>query len=38
MIDLNNVTLFCISSDNVDGALRALEYSSQIIVYIKREA
>ena len=33
MIDLSNVTLFCISSDNVDGALRALQYSMRGINY-----
>ena len=33
MIDLKNVTLFCISSDNVDGALRALQYSMRGINY-----
>ena len=33
MIDLSNVTLFCISSDNVDGAVRALQYSMRGINY-----
>ena len=33
MISLDNVTLFCISSDNVDGALQALQYSMRGINY-----
>ena len=33
MIKLPNVTLFCISSDNVDGALKALQYSMRGINY-----
>ena len=33
MIDLKNVTLFCISSDNVNGALQALQYSMRGINY-----
>ena len=33
MLNLDNVTLFCISSDNVDGALRALQYSMRGINY-----
>ena len=33
MVNLKNVTLFCISSDNVDGALRALQYSMRGINY-----
>ena len=33
MIKLPNVTLFCISSDNVDGALKALQYSMRGIDY-----
>ena len=33
MISLDNVTLFCISSDNVDGALKALQYSMKGINY-----
>ena len=34
MIDLKNVTLFCISSDNVDGALRALQYSMRVLIMV----
>ena len=33
MINLSNVTLFCISSDNVNGALQALQYSMRGINY-----
>ena len=33
MIDLPNVTLFCISSDNVQGALFALQTSMRGIEY-----
>ena len=33
MLNLDNVTLFCISSDNVDGALQALQYSMRGINY-----
>ena len=33
MINLSNVTLFCISSDNVAGALQALQYSMRGINY-----
>ena len=33
MLNLDNVTLFCISSDNVDGALNALQYSMRGINY-----
>ena len=32
-INLPNVTLFCISSNNVDGALQALQYSMRGINY-----
>ena len=32
-INLSNVTLFCISSDNVKGALQALQYSMRGINY-----
>ena len=32
-INLSNVTLFCISSDNVPGALQALQYSMRGINY-----
>ena len=33
MVNLENVTLFCISSDNVNGALQALQYSMRGINY-----
>ena len=33
MLSLDNVTLFCISSDNVDGAVNALQYSRRGINY-----
>ena len=33
MLNLDNVTLFCISSDNVDGAVNALQYSRRGINY-----
>ena len=32
-INLDNVTLFCISSDNIPGALNALQYSMRGINY-----
>ena len=33
MLNLDNVTLFCISSDNTDGAIAALQYSMRGINY-----
>ena len=33
MVNLPNVTLFCISSDNTDGAIAALQYSMRGINY-----
>ena len=33
MIELSDVTLFCISSDNVDGALFALQHSMKGIKF-----